>query len=153
MVVIPPMEYNMGIQAGFPAETLKEMFKAVPFDSSQFRVGETPLENEESPPAAVKGYRGKGFIHGNNGMCKSPYATTIANRFFDCLSEDQSDILHSMVRIYPKITGCLAFEIEPAMACHSLKHVIQERNAGLCQANPGTIQIQHQSDPGLFCTA
>jgi hypothetical protein len=84
-------------------------------------------------------------------MGKSPYATTLPKRFFNCFPKDNSDVFNGMMRIHHEIPTGSAIEIEPSMACHSLEHMIKERKSGSGLNGTGSIKIQHYADPGLSC--
>src|SRR5688572_12333245 len=81
-------------------------------------------------PAEIDSSNAKRLVHRHDEVAGAVDAAARAKRFRDRLAQRDAEILHGVVLIDVEIAGGANLEIERAVACHELQHVVEEADAG-----------------------
>src|SRR5665811_1843574 len=76
-------------------------------------------------------------------------ALLVTDRLIECLSKRNADIFNGVMRINMQITFGHNTDVQQAMPCDLIEHVIQKGQASIKAGLASTIQIQLDADLGF----
>jgi hypothetical protein len=80
--------------------------------------------------AQVHGRNRESLVHRHEEVTCAQNAAFVAEGSIECLAERDANIFDCVVLIHIEVAVAFEFEIEGAVACEQLQHVIEEANAG-----------------------
>src|SRR4030095_3081769 len=99
--------------------------------------------------AQIDGGESERLVHRHHEVARAIDAFPVAERLAERLAERDAYVLHRVVLVNVEIALCLQREIEAAVACEQLEHVIEEANTGADAVAPLPINGQPPFDVGL----
>jgi len=110
---------------------------------------QTQVNHGMNPAAEIDGRDGECFIHRHHEVSGSVDATPIAERGRDGLTERDADVFYGVMLIDIEVAVCGKLEIEAAVPCEQLEHVIEKPDAGVDVVTSFAIERQLERDLSL----
>jgi hypothetical protein len=143
----------MNIRASGLRETLEEVLYQLGLKSSHGSSREFGIHYAESTPPKIDRGGSEGFVHGHQEIPGAKNATFVSQRSIHRLTEGNAHVFDGVVLVYLQIAGGLQAEIEGAVACDEIQHVIEKSNARGDFGFASTIEIQPEIDLGFLSIA
>ena len=115
--------------------------------SYHWRVEICSVHDKIRSSAQVNSTEYQRFIHGKDRRSVSADPGLVADRFRDRLSQNNAGVLYKMVAVYFKIPFGIDFEIEHAVPCEGIKHVIKKTDPGADLSF--SLAVELKPDPDL----
>ena len=82
-------------------------------------------EDKIPPSPAVERYGGKGLIHRDDGMSKTPDPHPVTDYSFDRIAEHDTDIFDGVVAVHVQVTLRSTGKVKTPVFCHGGEHVVK----------------------------
>src|SRR4030095_13246493 len=132
-----------------PPEMLSKLNREVSYSSTFCAAGVCQVEATRQ----IHNCATQCFVHWNQAHAVASNANFVPERLQKCLPQADRHIFHGMVIVYLQIAFAFNLKVEQTVAGKQVKHVIEKRNAGIDARCSRPVQIQVDSDVGLFSLA
>src|SRR6266853_2966621 len=134
-------------------EAAEEILQQFRLETANVFCREFPFADQMRPAAEVDGRSRKGFVHRHQEVSRAQNAALGAERFLDCLSENDARIFDRVVLVHVEVAARGELQIHRAVARYERQHVIEERNSRRNFRAAMAIEVQAHEDIGFRCGA
>src|SRR5688572_13581398 len=123
---------HFGVQVGARArgEAVEEVVDQFALQVAHHPHLDLQIDDRVRPPAEIDRNDGERFVHRHDEVAGAIDALAIAERLEERFTEHDADVFDGVVLIHVEIARRLQRQIESAVACKQLEHVIEETDAG-----------------------
>ena len=86
-------------------------------------------------------------------MAEAADALEAVQRLVDRLTDDNAGVFHGVVEVDVQVALGADLQVDAAVACEGVQHMIEEADAGLDIGHARAVQIHADRDLGLFSVA
>ena len=127
-------------------EALKKFMREIHVVLPDHATREFNMKLQPRPSGEIEYHARQGFIERHIGMPVAANALLVANRLHQRLADGDADVFDGMVRIDVQITLGLDFEINQAVPCNLIHHVIEKRHACFERRHSRAVEIELDAD-------
>jgi hypothetical protein len=130
-------------------ESLEELVDQVDVELANTRTQELDPVLDPGTAGEINNHARQRFVQWHIGVAVAHDALLVAKRLFESLSERDAYVFDRMVIIDVQIAAGADVEIECAVACDLLEHVLEKRDSGIKIRFSSPIEIERDADPGF----
>jgi hypothetical protein len=155
LVVVGAAIENFGVEVGSGVldETAEEIFREFRLQIADETSFHSVFVDQGGASAEIDGYDGESFVHGKHEVSGAIDAFAITEGLREELADDDADIFNRVVLVDIEIAFGGEFEIEAAMLCEKLEHVVEEADAGRDLVGAFAFEAKFAADLGFFRVA
>ncbi len=129
MMVVLSSNREVRINACVADQRFKEMPRILGIETSDFLACKDGIKGEETSAADIDCNNCKRLVHGNAGFPEALDALFVAQRFLEGAAQRYAHIFHGVVVIHREVAARFYSEVEGAVFCKGVEHVVKERYA------------------------
>ena len=145
--------FQVNVGAGAASESFEEVVDKLGLQIAHQTRANFGVDDAGCAPAEVDGGDAERFVHRHEEVAGAIDALLVAERVIEGLAEGNADIFDGVVLVNVEVALAAQLEIEAAVTCEELEHVIEEADASRDLVLAGALDGERQVDLGLGSVA
>src|SRR5579863_2802422 len=139
----------MQVHPDFIAQGLHEVVHQLSLEAAHPLLRDRNVVSEIAAAADIHHGRTQRLVQRDHRFAEAADAGAVAECLAKSAPQHDSDVLDRMMLVDMEVAARLDHEVEEAVACEALKHMVEERHAGLDRAATAAVEVESYLYLGL----